>query len=146
MRGRVRAGVGVLAFTAMALTAGRAPMAAAKAMPIDHVVVVMQENRSFDSYFGRLHWEGQRNAMGEPKDASNPDPTDPGGPPIHAYHKSNYCEVADLDHSWNGAHTEWDQGKMDGFTAANAVPADPTGKRTMGWYDTKDLPYYYGLA
>src|SRR5436189_6040184 len=34
---------------------------------------------------------------------------------------------------------------MDGFTVANVVPADPTGSRTMGWYDRKDLPFYYGL-
>jgi phospholipase C len=112
---------------------------------IQHVVVLMQENRSFDSSFGKLPFEGQPKVEAEPLNASNPTPLDPGGPPIRAYHKTNYCEVADLDHSWNGAHAEWDGGKMDGFTAANAVSADPTGSRTMGWYDRKDLPFYYGL-
>ena len=34
---------------------------------------------------------------------------------------------------------------MDGFTAANQVPADPSGSRTMGYYDSHDLPFYYGL-
>jgi len=121
-------------------------VASTRPMPIDHVVVVMQENRSFDSYFGQLHFEGQPKAIGEPKDASNPDPTDPGGPPIKAYHKTNYCEVADLDHSWNGAHAEYDGGNMDGFTAANVVDADPTGARTMGYYDAADLPFYYAMA
>src|SRR5207253_8760648 len=57
----------------------------------------------------------------------------------------NYCEVADLKHSWNGAHQEWDHGVMDGFTAANVDPADPNGSRTMGWYDQRDLPFYYAL-
>ncbi len=112
---------------------------------IQHVVVLMQENRSFDSYFGKLHFEGQPKVEAEPANASNPNPLDPNGPPIAAYHKTNYCEVADLDHSWTGAHAEYDNGKMDGFTAANAVSADPTGSRTMGWYDRKDLPFYYSL-
>jgi phospholipase C len=34
---------------------------------------------------------------------------------------------------------------MDGFTAANEDPSDPTGSRTMGYYDRRDLPFYYGL-
>src|SRR5205807_9675401 len=33
----------------------------------------------------------------------------------------------------------------DGFTAANVVSADPTGSRTMGYYDKRDLPFYYDL-
>jgi phospholipase C len=110
---------------------------------IQHIVVLMQENRSFDTYFGQLPLEGQPAAAGEPAGASNPNPL--GGAPITAFHKTTYCEVADLNHSWNGTHQEWDGGKMDGFTAANAVSADPTGSRTMGYYDQRDLPYYYAL-
>jgi len=34
---------------------------------------------------------------------------------------------------------------MDGFTRANAVSADPTGRRSMGYYSRKDLPFYNGL-
>src|SRR5438445_276793 len=105
----------------------------------------MQENRSFDSYFGQLYWEGQKASEPEPRSASNPDPTNPSGAAIKAYHKSNYCEVADLNHSWSGAHQEYDGGKMDGFTAANVNAKDPTGRRTMGYYDRKDVPYYYAL-
>jgi phospholipase C len=112
---------------------------------IQHVVVLMQENRSYDHYLGQLHSQGQPNARPEPANASNPNPLNPLGPPITAFHQPNYCEVADLDHSWNGTHKSWDQGRMDGFTAANAVPQDPTGSRTMGYYDQTDLPFYYGL-
>ena len=56
------------------------------------------------------------------------------------------CTVADLNHSWNGTHQEWDNGKMDGFTAANVDPLDPNGSRTMGYFDQTMLPFYYGLA
>ena len=61
------------------------------------------------------------------------------------FHKTNYCDVADLDHSWNGTHNEVDGGAMDGFTTQNASPRDPTGSRAMGYYDQTDLPFYYGL-
>jgi len=115
------------------------------AIPIQNVVVLMQENRSFDSYFGQLHSEGQPRVKAVPASASNPDPTNPSGPPITRFHKTNYCETADLDHSWNGTHREWNGGAMDGFTTANVDSTDPTGARTMGYYDAADLPFYYGL-
>src|SRR6266566_6692360 len=114
-------------------------------IPIDNIVVIMQENRAFDHYLGQLHWEGQPKAEAAPKSATNPDPTNPTGPPIRAFHQTRYCECADLDHSWNGTHMEYDNGAMDGFTAANVDPCDPTGSRTMGFYDKHDLPFYYGL-
>jgi phospholipase C len=112
-------------------------------IPVDHIVVLMQENRSFDHYLGRLHRQGQRKAEGEPARASNPDPT--GGPDIRPFHQTQNCEVADLNHGWTGSHHEWNGGTMDGFTAANAVGADPTGRRTMGYYTRRDLPFYYRL-
>jgi phospholipase C len=107
-------------------------------IPIDHIVVLMQENRSYDHYFGRL-----RRADGTPRGASNPDPL--GGDPIRPFHQKHYCETADLDHGWNGTHREWNGGAMDGFTAENVHPTDPTGSRTMGFYKRNDLRYYYKL-
>ena len=94
----------------------------------------------------QLNREGQPAAVAEPLDASNPNPVNPALPPVFNFHKADYCETAgDLDHSWNGTHNEFDGGKMDGFTAANANSSDPTGSRTMGWYDQQDLPFYYAL-
>jgi phospholipase C len=112
---------------------------------IQHIVVLMQENRPFDHYFGQLYAQGQPDALPVPDDASNPDPTNPGGPPITPFHQTRYCEVHDLDHSWNGTHKQWNGGRMDGFTATNQVPEDPTGSRAMGFYDQSDLPFYYDL-
>jgi phospholipase C len=106
-------------------------------IPIQHIVVLMQENRSFDTYFSAL---GSATPSG-----TNPNPLNPTGPPISQFHKTNYCEVADLDHSWNGTHRQWNNGAMDGFPATNMVAADPAGTRSMGYYDQRDLPFYYGL-
>src|SRR5579859_5180356 len=112
------------------LALGATPVAAAAARPpaasrIQHVVILMQENRSFDDYLGRLHFEGQTATAPEPPGANNPNPTNLEGPPIRALHQAAYCEVADLNHSWTGVHQEIDGGRMDGFTAANVDPADP---------------------
>src|SRR5512134_3510527 len=49
-------------------------------IPIDTIVVLMQENRSFDHYFSRLG----KNVERPPRHASNPDPL--GGPPIERFH------------------------------------------------------------
>jgi phospholipase C len=108
-------------------------------IPIDTIVVLMQENRSFDHYFSRLSGDVDR----PPAGASNPDPL--GGPPIKRFHQKKLCETADLSHSWNGSHTQWNNGAMDGFTATNTHASDPTGSRTMGFYTAHDIPYYYSL-
>src|SRR5262245_38837924 len=67
---------------------------------LKHIVVMMQENRSYDEYFGRLHAQGQPKSSKVPK-TGNPDPTNPTAPPILPFHQAAYCEVDDVDHSWN---------------------------------------------
>ena len=151
--GRKRiARLSVLLVSAAALALGAAPASAstdtpgaAAASKIQHIVILMQENRSFDDYFGRLHFEGQNGTNPEPRGANNPNPVNSDAPPIKAFHQTSFCEVADLNHSWTGVHQEIDGGLMDGFTAANVDPADPLGARAMGFYDSADLPFYYGL-
>src|SRR4051812_32843493 len=118
-------------------------------LPVNHVVILMQENRSADHYLGHLN-ALQPDYAPEPN-TGNPDPLNPSGPPILPFHETHYCESSDLNHSWNGEHQAWNSGAMDGFTAANdsssanADPTDPSGSRTMGYYDQTDLPFYYGL-
>ncbi len=118
-------------------------------LPVDHIVVLMQENRSADTYLGQLN--ALQPAYPAEPTTGNPDPLNPTGPRIVPFHKTTYCETSDLNHSWNGTHQEWDNGAMDGFTAANDInsanadPADPSGARTMGYYNQSDLPFYYGL-
>ncbi len=114
-------------------------------LPLDHIVVLMQENRSADDYLAQLSVQGQPDYEAEPT-TGNPDPTNPLNPPIVPFHKTTYCEVLDLDHSWKGTHNEVDNGLMDGFTTANANAAfDPTGSRAMGYYDETDFPFYFGM-
>ncbi len=124
------------------------PHATPAALPgvtkIKHVVVLMQENRSYDSYYGHLYQQGQPDSAAEPG-TGNPDPAHPGQQ-IHPFRTTHVCTVADLNHSWTGTHEEWDNGRMDGFTKANTDPADPQGRRAMGYFDKSTLSFYYKLA
>jgi phospholipase C len=106
---------------------------------IDHVVVLMQENRSFDSYLSQLHFQGQPQSSVE---SEKPNPNPFGGRPIHPFLTTNPCTTTDLNHGWDATHNEIDGGRMDGFTAQNADPTDPTGSRTMGYYNQGTLPLY----
>ena len=107
-------------------------------IPIDHIVVLMQENHSFDNYFGRLPAAGHRRVDGLPASASNPDGN---GASVRAFHQDQYC-TADTDHSWTGSHIEFDEGRNDNFVIQN----NPDGERAIGYYDQTDLPFYYALA
>jgi len=107
-------------------------------IPIDHIVVLMQENRSFDSYFGRLPEFGVPEVDGLTDQTSNPDSA---GDPVFVFHQDRYC-TEDTDHSWAASHRQYNDGANDGFVVTNGR----RGARAMGYYDESDLPYDYALA
>jgi phospholipase C len=129
--------------TATTTAAAHPPAPSSGIDKINHVVVLMQENRSFDSYFSQLHFEGQPKSSVE---SQKPNPNPFGGPPIHPFLTTSPCTTADLSHSWDATHREIDGGRMDGFTAQNEDPTNPSGSRTMGYFDQQTLPFYYGIA
>jgi phospholipase C len=100
---------------------------------IDHVVFLIQENRSFDSYFGTYP-----GANGLP--ANLKVPSAPGGQPTVAPFHFATPLTHDMDHSWDAAHAAMDNGKMDGFISAEK------SNDTMGYYDGTDLPNYWSYA
>ncbi len=106
------------------------------AIPIDHIVVIMQENRSFDTYFGSLNVSGYEGQV----DGVRPTMSNPNGHggTVRVFHESKLC-TADINHSWNAMHTLSNGGRNDQFVINNS-------RRSMEYYDKTDLPYYYGLA
>jgi phospholipase C len=113
-------------------------------IPIDTIVVVMMENRSFDHLLQALPAAGQGDVSVAPAGTTNDD-TD--GTPVPIFHLSTLC-FDDTNHGWSDVHGEWDGGKMDGFVKFNkqnnGVPAD--GRRAMGYYTDADLPWLYAAA
>src|SRR2546427_13224834 len=103
---RVRVGLGLAVITTVLATLpatldwGTAAGGGSRpAHQIKHIVVLMQENRSADTYFGQLSIEGQPAYEPEPT-TGNPDPLHPGHT-IVPFHKTTLCETSDLNHSWN---------------------------------------------
>ncbi|MCC6217227.1 MAG: alkaline phosphatase family protein [Polyangiaceae bacterium] len=109
-----------------------------KDIPVEHVFVMMMENRSFDHYFMKLPEYGQPDVKVAPATYTNPDTA---GSPVSWFHTSEYC-VEDPDHGWEGSHVQFGDGKNDGFVVTN----DPDGARALGYLDQTDLPFYYELA
>ena len=115
---------------------------------INHVIFTLQENRSFDHYFGRLaEYERQHNISSDPEEIPlSVQLTDRSGNLISPYHLQTVCHDG-ITPAWGASHVDYDDGKMDKFMhTTNASSIDPDGTRAMGYYDWTDLPYYYELA
>jgi len=108
--------------------------------PIKHLVVLVQENHSFDNYFGTYP-----GADGYPADAKMPvDPAKPQSGFVTPWHIGNY-PITDLSHSSSTFKQQYDNGKMDGFVSA-LNQRNEDGRTAMGYYDGTDIPYYWNLA
>jgi hypothetical protein len=101
-------------------------------IPIRHFILVMQENRSFDHYFGTM--EG---VDGIAPGMSNPDAS---GTPVEPFSTTDYC-VDDPHHGWAASHGQWAGGTNEGFVTNNGA----NGARAMGYLTEADLPFYFDL-
>ena len=111
------------------------------AFPFDHLVLVMQENHSFDNYLGMLPVSGQPLADGFTFDkAGEPVNWNPlGDERMYVYHQPGDIGAQDSgSQSWDDTHLQIDGGSMGGFAG--------TGPGSMGYYTEDDLPFYYSLA
>jgi phospholipase C len=112
---------------------------------VEHIVVLMQENRSFDHYFGTLR--GVR-GFGDPRPVVLP-----SGKPV--WYQSDGTTDAlpfrptakdlglqfleDLPHDWNSGHDAWNQGRYDRWVPAKSAV-------TMAYLTRQDIPFHYALA
>ncbi len=134
---------------------------------VQHVVIMVQENRSFDHYFGFLN--DYRASLGLARSVdgmpANAQTVEYGGTTmISAFHLATEC-TEDLSSFWNESHLDWnlhhpmsDTPAMDGFAyvagkfahdenlAGRGPYTDTPGYRAMGYYNSNDLPFYYFMA
>ncbi|MFT3765991.1 MAG: alkaline phosphatase family protein [Minicystis sp.] len=123
-----------------------------KDIPVDTIVVLMMENRSFDHYFQGAANAGLTDIEVAPAGATN---LDPDGQSVPAFHDTTYCFV-DTAHGWSAVHQQINGGAMDGFVTSNdathdaAIPGIPLemmrGNRAMGYYEEADVPLMYWAA
>ncbi|CDY79730.1 Phospholipase C 4 precursor [Caballeronia glathei] len=115
---------------------------------VEHIVVFMQENRSFDHYFGHMRGvRGYNDRFPIPLPGGKPvwfqpskaDATKPVLP-FHLDTKTTSAQcVGDLDHSWYKTHAAFDAGRYDQWCANKT-------DMTMGYHLRADIPFHYALA
>ena len=119
---------------------------------VEHVVFLMQENRSFDHYYGTMGGVNGYEHGAENQRCLHPGLAGWDRPtllPFHMNTKKQQAECTyDLDHSWGAEHASWNGGAMDSFvsTHTSAAYEGALGTNTMGYYTKPDLPFYYDLA
>ncbi|GAA4079274.1 MULTISPECIES: alkaline phosphatase family protein [Streptomyces] len=122
---------------------------------IKHVVMLMQENRSFDHYFGTL--SGVRgfsdpHALKLPNGRSvfyQPDSVNPRGYllPFHLDTRSTSAQaIPSTSHAWSVQHQAWNGGKMDQWLPAHRKADGANGPYVMGYYTREDIPFQFALA
>jgi phospholipase C len=124
-----------------------APDLAPELNPIEHIVMVMMENHSFDNYLGMLPYQVASRAgqvAGWPQLGPDGRPTTvqvgADGHGYRAFFMPNACQISGApSQSWTASHTAFDGGAMDGFARAS-------GEVAMGCWDHRVLPFLYSLA
>ncbi|WP_144112747.1 phosphocholine-specific phospholipase C [Paraburkholderia sp. BCC1886] len=111
---------------------------------VQHIVVLMQENRSFDHYFGNLpgvRGYSDRFTIPQPGGGSVFEQSD-GTRVVMPFHLDSTQGNALLvggAHSWSDAHQAWDNGRMTHWPQYKADVS-------MGYLTQTDLPFQYALA
>jgi phospholipase C len=108
---------------------------------IEHIIVVMMENHSYDNRLGMLHRPGadgfRLGRHGLPR-ATNPYPD---GRVQHAFHMPTTCQLpAQPAQDWPDSHIQYDGGRNDGFVRSGSGPV------AMGYWQRADQPFYYSLV
>src|SRR5437588_4614239 len=127
------------------------PSVCSKLTDIEHVVIFIQENRSFDHYFGSYRgvrgFSDQSPAFQQSDPANTTDPQTGVLLPCHLdTSKTNAACTHDITHDWVPQHQSWDSGAMDGFVTSRLATNSNDPVLTMGYLTRTDLPFYYAVA
>ncbi len=118
---------------------------------IKHVVVLMQENRSFDHYFGAMPGVvGFADKSVTPKVFKQPDPKNLDGYllPFHATtHTTSAQALPSNTHDWGPQHESWNTGAMTQFiTSRLTTYAKNDAQYSMAYFTQDDIPFHWALA
>lgn len=127
------------------------PSVCAKLTEVEHVVIFIQENRSFDHYFGSYRgvrgFSDQSLAFQQPYQGNTNNVPVGKLLPYHLETSSiNAACAHDITHDWVPQHQSWGNGAMDGFVTSRLAIDANDAILTMGYYTRADLPFYYAVA
>ncbi len=105
---------------------------------IQHVIIIMQENRSFDEYFGTYP-----GADGLPNGVCVPDPA--AGECVAPYHDTNDRNLG-TTHTHEDALTAYDHGALDGFITVFRAQHPRGVPDMMGYHNRDEIPNYWAYA
>ncbi|MER5867507.1 phospholipase C, phosphocholine-specific [Kitasatospora sp. NPDC002040] len=107
---------------------------------IEHVVILMQENRSFDHYYGTLRGvRGFNDPAAVTLPNGNPVFKQPNGAGYVLPFRVNDQFLSGTAHDWTSGHAAWNGGRSDQWVARK-------GTQTMAHFDRAALPFYHALA
>ncbi len=108
---------------------------------IEHIVILMMENHSYDNKFGVLRRRGADGFKLGPKGhpiATNPYPN---GDIQHAFRMPTLCQLdGHPAQDWLASHTQYASGRNSGFVKSGSGPV------SMGYWGAEDQPFYYSMA
>lgn len=122
---------------------------------IKHVVLLVQENRSFDHYFGTMagvRGFGDKDVLQLANGKSvfyQPDPVNPNGYllPFHLdTRKTSAQKIPSTSHAWEVQHDSWNGGKMDNWLPAHRKAEGNKAPYVMGYHTRDDIPFQFALA
>ena len=130
---------------------------------VNHIIYMLQENRSFDQYFGQMNAYRQSQGLSADVDVTPANASQLSydhSTTFAPFHMNSQC-MEEMSSYWNESHNDWNHFApttatplMDGFAnsaGGDSRHSDPpgfdiNGQRVMGYYDENDLPYYYFMA
>jgi phospholipase C len=115
---------------------------------IDHIVILMMENHSYDNYLGMLPDRGEGFELGADGTPIATNPAGDGSAVVGLRHLPTTVQVKGTPtQSWAASHLQWNDGACDGFvTSVKQTEPDLDPTAGMGYWTEDDLPFYYGLA
>ena len=110
---------------------------------IDHIVVVMMENRSFDHYFGALQLVEDLPIDGLTGGELNPALDDSA---VNVFNTDKWIHEHDPPHGWDSSHAQWNQGANDRFVQEYQLDGAQDYAEVMSYYLREQLPVFHSLV
>jgi len=113
---------------------------------IDHLVVVMMENRSFDHYLGALAWDPDYPSRAVVEGLRGQELNPDGDGRLVSPARLTVDRTINPPHSWEASHAQFDGGRLDAFVRSAERARCEAPRQAISYFDRERLPILYALA